>query len=90
MILNIIEEIRRYQTDLDLFETLIEVFPQSSCKELLFIELMMRILPQSENISAINDCVIVTFCMSAYKVDDLVKLSVPYIKLHDFNFAIHF
>ena len=41
IIFNIIGEITGYQADLNLSETSREVFPQSSCKKLSFVEFML-------------------------------------------------
>ena len=75
MIWNIIEEIRRYQADWDLFETssIFAVIMQKIVSYRMkddifhkFASTSASILQQFKNISAINDCVIVTFCMSDY------------------------
>ena len=43
MICNNVEEITRNQADLDVHETSIEVFPQSSCKKGSFIEFKLTV-----------------------------------------------
>ena len=66
---------RRNQADLDIFETPVEEFSQSTCKKVVIyknkVEIFHKfngdpvfILPQSENISATNGRVVATFCMS--------------------------
>jgi hypothetical protein len=75
LVCNIIKEIIRNQAGLNLSDSTIEAFSQSSCQKVVIHSILSDsfhkfngipafFLPQSENISATNGRVAVTLCMS--------------------------
>ena len=60
MICNNIEEITRNEADLDLYETLIEVFPQSSCKRVVIYRLCIQVAASALSFTVYRDNILLT------------------------------